>query len=356
MPLSPRSVSGHLPHHLTRRQFLAGLGSAAAAAAFLAACGDGDDPAPASATGSASGGEASTPTVPATETSPSTPAAFPVTIEHEFGSTTIEHAPSRIVAAGFNEVDFLLAFGVVPVGVRDFLGSYPEETRPWAVDLIGDTEVIVIGGQEIDFELVAGLNPDLIMAVYAFLDEGAYQALSGIAPTVTASQGGATWQEQTLITGRALGQQARAEEILAGIEERFGAVSTEHPEFAGKSLAILWGIGDPGVQYRLLPPTDLRAQFFYNMGFVAPEKTGEISPEEVNLLDQDLLAVFGWSEEAMAEHPLFQGLAAVQEGRVTYVAWDSDLAGALGFSSPLSIPYAVDLAVPVLAETLRGNS
>ena len=57
----------------------------------------------------------------------------------------------------------------------------------------------------------------------------------------------------------------------------------------------------------------------------------------------------------MASNPLFQGLRAVQDGRVTYVAWESDLAGALGFSSPLSIPYAIDLAAPLLAETLEGN-
>src|SRR5690606_29369791 len=91
-------------------------------------------------------------------------AAFPVTIEHEFGSTTVESAPTRIVAAGFNEADFLLAFGIVPVGVRDFIGEFPEETRPWAVDLIGDAAPVDIGGTEIDFEQVAQLEPDAILA------------------------------------------------------------------------------------------------------------------------------------------------------------------------------------------------
>jgi len=343
---------------VSRRRFLGGLGAAGIAAAFLAACGGSeDDPTPsttAGSTGSATGTAASTGTAEA----PGTPAAadaFPVTIEHEFGNTTVEQASTRVVAAGFNEVDFLLAFGVVPVGVRDFIGTYDETKRPWAMDLIGASNLVDIGGTEIDFERVAGLNPDLIMAVYAFLDDGAYTNLSGIAPTVTAPAGGATWQEQTRITGLALGQEQKAEELLGDIEARFAAVADEHPEFEGKTLAIVWGTGDPGAQFYLLPPTDLRAQFFYNMGFVPPEKTGEISAEEVNLLDQDVVAVFGWAEESMAGNPLFQTLAAVQEGRVTYIPWESDLAGALGFSSPLSIPYAIDIAAPLLALTLAGN-
>lgn len=345
--------------HVSRRRFLGGIGSAALAAAFLAACGGEDEPGTAatSTATTATGTATTSTTAPATATEgagtpEATPAAaYPVTIEHEFGSTTIEQAPTRVVAAGFNEVDFLLAFGVVPVGVRDFIGSYDETVRPWATELIGDAEMVDIGGTEIDFELVAGLDPDLIMGVYAFLDDGAYTNLSGIAPTVTAPAGGATWQEQTLITGQALGQAEQAEEILSGI-----ALSAEHPEFEGKTLAIVWGTGDPGAQFSLLPPTDLRAQFFYNMGFVPPEQTGEISAEELHLIDQDVIAVFGWTEAEMADNPLFQGLTAVQEGRITYVAWESDLAGALGFSSPLSIPYAIDLAAPLLASILEGNA
>lgn len=318
----------------TRREFITGVGAVALAAAFLAACGSEDEPDP---TAEASG-------------------AFPVTIEHEFGSTTVEEKPARIVAAGFNEVDFILAFGETPVGVRDFIGTYPEDTRPWAVDLIGDTELVVIGGTEIEFELVASLDPDLIMAVYAFLDEGAYTNLSGIAPTVAAPAGGATWKEQTAITGRALGQEARAEEIIREVDQRFVDVAEDHPEFADKTLAIVWGVSDPGSGYSLLPETDLRAQFFYDLGFVPPPVTGAISPEQASAIDQDLVVVFGWTETDMAGDELFQGLTAVQEGRIVYFAWESDLAGALGFSSPLSIPYAIDLAAPALAAALSGNS
>jgi iron complex transport system substrate-binding protein len=46
-------------------------------------------------------------------TSESEAAAFPVTIEHKFGETTIDAEPERVVSIGYNEHDFLLALGVV---------------------------------------------------------------------------------------------------------------------------------------------------------------------------------------------------------------------------------------------------
>lgn len=56
--------------------------------------------------------------------------SFSVSIEHQFGTTTIPAAPTRVVAIGFDEQDYVLAFGVTPVGVREFLG-YHAPNRPW---------------------------------------------------------------------------------------------------------------------------------------------------------------------------------------------------------------------------------
>lgn len=323
---------------ITRRRLLTAIPALGVFAAGIN-CGDDDD-------------DDSTPA----ETPTGADTAFPVTIEHEFGETTIDKKPTRIVAAGFNEVDFVLAFGEKPVGIRDFIGTYPEETRPWAVDLIKDAGFVDIGGEEIDFEKVATLDPDLIMAVYAFLDEGAFEKLNGIAPTIAGPMGGASWKEQTLITGRAFGQEAKAQELVSGVEQKVKDAIAANPGFAGKSLAILWGVNEPGSGYYLLPETDLRAQFFYDLGFVPPATTGEISADQAQLLDADVLVIFGWTKEQLAEDRLFQGLDVVKGGHLAYFTWESDLSGALGFSSPLSIPYAIDLVVPLLAGALEGAS
>ena len=120
---SGHSSIGYCEPNLTRRGAPVPVSRPAAAvlvallAAVLAACAGAPAPtAPPSAAATASA-------------QPS--AAFPVTIEHAFGSTTIPAAPQRVVTIGFNEADFALALGVVPVGVRDFIGEYPEEGRPW---------------------------------------------------------------------------------------------------------------------------------------------------------------------------------------------------------------------------------
>jgi iron complex transport system substrate-binding protein len=50
--------------------------------------------------------------------------------------------------------------------------------------------------------------------------------------------------------------------------------------------------------------------------------------------------------ETLEADPLWSQLEAVQDGRVVY--FDLDAENALGFSSPLSLPFALDAALPQL--------
>ena len=54
---------------------------------------------------------------------PSAEAAFPVTIEHKYGSTTIATRPERVVSVGDRDHEHLLALGIEPAGVRDWYGN-----------------------------------------------------------------------------------------------------------------------------------------------------------------------------------------------------------------------------------------
>jgi len=58
--------------------------------------------------------------------------AFPVTVEHAHGTTTIAEAPERVVTVGVNEQDAVLAMGIAPAGVTEWYGGHPFATRPWA--------------------------------------------------------------------------------------------------------------------------------------------------------------------------------------------------------------------------------
>lgn len=282
-------------------------------------------------------------------------AAFPVTIAHKYGSTVIPAEPERVVTAGFNDADYALAFGVVPVAVRDFIGPFPEETRSWAQETPAGTEPEKVSGEdgELNFEAIVALRPDLILA-YSYLEKEEYDKLTQIAPTVVEAKDGSLWQEHTLAVGRALGQEERATELVSALEERFAQARQEHPVFEGKTAAIVFGY-DPG-SYWLLEPRDPRTGLFTSLGLELPERTGQISLEQADLLDQDVIIVVGAERAAYQKDKLFQGLDAVREGRVVYLGgFETEFAGALGYDSPLSLPVALDILVPALAAALDGD-
>jgi iron complex transport system substrate-binding protein len=293
-------------------------------------------------------------TAPTAPTSAGT-AAFPVTIEHAFGSTTIPAAPQRVVTVGFNEADFALALGVVPVGVRDFIGEYAEESRPWAQEALGGATPEVVGGNELELEKSAALQPDVILGVYSFIDRATYERLIGIAPTVAppSETVAATWQEQTRLTGRALGLTERAEQVVADTEARFAEARAANPEFAGKTLAAGFVVG--GETYAL-GTDDLRTQLFTDLGFTLPATSTTLSRELLGELDKDVLVVLGESRAAAEADQQLAALRVVRDGRVAYLGdFSTPFAGALGFGSPLSLPYALDIAVPALRSAVGGT-
>ena len=279
------------------------------------------------------------------------------TIEHKYGKTEIEGVPERVVAVGYNEADFVLALGVVPVGVRDFIGPFEEKSRPWAQEELDGAEPKLVGGEKINLEVVAALEPDIILGIYSFIDQDGYELLSEIAPTVAQpakyEDGGTPWQEQMLITGRALGMEDQASEVVKKVKARFAEAREQHPEFEGKTVAVT--LVTEG-EFFVLGQDDLRTLLFTLLGFRLPDETGSISRERVDLLDQDALIFLGAGREALESNELLQSLDAVRQGRVIYFGdFSTDFAGALGYSSPLSLPFALDIAVPWLAAAIDGN-
>jgi iron complex transport system substrate-binding protein len=206
--------------------------------------------------------------------------AFPVTVQHKFGKTTVEKAPERVVTVGYTDQDAALAVGVVPVAVGDFLGGYDWRERPWAQDALGGAEPKVVAGQQINFEAVAAQRPDLIIAINAGLEQDDYDKLARIAPTVAQSGDyidfGMPWDEQTMLVARALGREQRGEEVVGRVEAKFAQVREEHPEFAGKSGILAYG-GPDG--YGAYATGDTRSRFFTDLGFELPEQVDELAGE-----------------------------------------------------------------------------
>ena len=87
------------------------------------------------------------------------------------------------------------------------------------------------------------------------------------------------------------------------------------------------------------------------------ESTGEISRERMSRLDEDVLVTAGLTDEQEAEVPVLPALDAVEEGRqVNLGDFSTEVNGAIGYSSPLSLSRALDLIVPQLAEAAGKES
>src|SRR5918996_2951065 len=243
------------------------LAIAAFLALLLTAWGSDDDAPPPPAEGAAAGVEAG---------------ALPVTIEHKFGSTTVEEAPQRIVVAGLREQDSLLALGIVPVATTEWYGKHPGAIFPWAEHALGDAprpEVLDFT-DGIEFEKIAGLRPDLILAVYSGLTQKDYDTLSKIAPTIAQPPGqvgwGSSWQDEILTVGRAVGRPKHAEKLRAEAEAQLAATAAEHPEFEGQTAAV----ATPYQGVYVYGPQDARTRLLTELGFGFPEALNDVGGDD----------------------------------------------------------------------------
>lgn len=294
---------------------------------------------------------------PAASGEPAADGQFPVTLNHAFGATTIEQQPQRVVAIGYNEADFVMALGVQPIAEREFQGDFDWQKRAWLPQPpLGPTPE-VLSGAELSVEQIAALQPDLILGVYSFLDRTTYDALSKIAPTVAQptedGSNAATWDEQTRITGQALGRTEQAEQVITETQKKFDEAKQAHPDFAGKNLKMAFYIEGTPWDFGT---DDLRAQLFEGLGFQVRPDSQELSLEQQGQLDGDVIAVMGRTRAEAEADPVFSAIPAVREGRVVYLGgFSTEFAGALGYSSPLSLPYAIDTVAPQLDAALKGQ-
>ncbi len=289
--------------------------------------------------------------------------AFPVVIEHQFGETTVQAGPSRIVSLSFIGHDFLLSLGKPPHALRKWFGPHPYGVWPWAADALGEARPIVMQG-EIDIEAIAAMQPDLIVGQWSGMTRREYQLLSRIAPTVPpqAQYGdyGTPWQEMLRTLGRATGRLDQAEEIIARIDARFHGIRQAHPEWQGASSVMVWAGQNGAYSAR-----DIRGQFIEALGFKVPDAINTkasfnnyyvlIPPEDLSPIDVDALIWLdaGGSVSRLERMPLRPTLRAYGEGREIYA--DVLLSAALSHSSPLSLNYALDRLVPLLEAAMDGD-
>ena len=354
----------------TRRRALA-LGSLALGAALLAGCSTGP--------AGGSGGETS---ASASESAGSgSEAAFPRTIEHAFGTTEIPEQPERVAAVSWVNQDIALSLGVVPVGVAATeYGGNENQSTDWfdakLEELGGEAPVQYSETDGLDYQAIAATEPDVILATYSGIDEEQYSKLSEIAPVVAYPEGtapfGTPWQDSTRIIGEALGKEDEAEQVVADVEEQMASAAQEHPELEGTTF--LYGTVDPAAadQIYLFTATDNRPKFLSALGMelapVVAEDEGAQdafyitwSPERADELESDILVTSAADEsvgETITADPLLGSIPAVEDGTMVLQTDEQEVLS-ISASSPLSIPWALENALPKItaaAEKAGGSS
>lgn len=297
--------------------------------------------------------------------------AFPVTIQHFFGETTIPAAPKRVLAMGWITPDAVVALGVAPIAIpMQRYGGNEDAVSPWLAEAIARQGMAlperIDFDTDIPFEQVLALDPDLILAPYSALTKEEYERLSAIAPTVAYKTGpwSGTWQDITLTVGEALGRKDAAQALIDQTDAGLAAQAAAHPEFKGKTFAFgaTWA-GEPGLP--IYVATDPRVQMMQQLGFtmapgVAALPTDQnfyvtVSYENLGALDADVFVSWDGGtpeDDAVFANPLVERYRPIAEHHHLRLT-DESFVLATSAPSVLSIPWSTDRLVPALSDLLK---
>jgi iron complex transport system substrate-binding protein len=291
--------------------------------------------------------------------SSSSSGAFPVTIEHTFGETTIDEEPQNVVTWGFGSTDAALALGVVPVAIpfQSYAGD-EEGVLPWIADELDelgvDTPTVLPEGDEVPFEAIAAAQPDVILANYSGITEQDYQTLTEIAPTV-AYQGEAwttPWEDVVTTVGKALGKEQEAEQLVTDTQQTVADAAAEHPELQGKTVAAVW---DTAGTFYVYEAADARVEFLTDLGLELAPSLDELSTdestfyftlsyEETSKLTSDILLSYASTQEeadAFAAQPYAQTMEQIRNGHHATLVGDEFIA-AVSPPTVLSMTWGLD--------------
>lgn len=295
--------------------------------------------------------------------------AFPVTVQHAFGETTIAKGPERIVTWGLSSQDALIALGQVPVGMPTFRSEgFDHDIQPWTAEgiaALGGAEPFILdNATEVPIEQIAALKPDLILAVHSGISAAEYDRLSQIAPVV-AYPGEAwttTWSDVITITGKAIGKAAAGEALVAELKQFVLDQAAARPEMAGKSFVTLI---DYNNEVGIHSAADTRASFLASAGMVIAAKAegageGEVywyplSYELFDTIPADILIGYFHTPAAADEffsRPFVQASPQVAKGAFVKMD-DRALNMAMISMSALSLRWGVPRYFDKIAEAAR---
>lgn len=253
--------------------------------------------------------------------------ALAVDITHDLGTTAVPDAPKRIVVLEYSFVDTLAAVGVAPVGIAD--DDKRDSVVPAYTDVIGTDWTSVGLRREPSLEVIASLDPDLIIADTS-RHEAIYGALSDIAPTIAFDSLTGTYEvalEAARTIAHAVGKDAELEARLAEHTARMDAFKAEIGDVSGLSIQFMI---DNGEGIFLHSPVSyngsLLAWFGFSSNMVTPdghsyaEAIVETSLEQLSEINPDIILRGKYADPGLTDswvgQPLYDNLTAVKSGHV----------------------------------------
>ncbi|MEU0483232.1 iron-siderophore ABC transporter substrate-binding protein [Streptosporangium sp. NPDC006013] len=320
------------------------------------------------------GGSSETKGESASSSTSSSTSAFPMTIQHALGTTTIQAKPERVATVNWANHEAPLALGVVPVGMAaaNFGDDDGDGLLPWVderlKELKAEKPVLFDETDGIDFEAVADTKPDVILAAYSGLTKQDYETLSKIAPVVAYPDAAwaTPWREIIRMNSKAIGLADEAEKLITDIEGDISQVVAKYPQLKGKSAMFMTHVDPNDVsEVGFYTTHDTRTLFFEDLGLTIPGSIAEASKgtdkfaltrsaEQIDLFDDvDIITGYGDEKgelfETLRKDPLLSKIPAVKRGSV-YLLPGSTPLGTAANPTPLSISWVLEDYAKALAE------
>ncbi|MEE4011583.1 iron-siderophore ABC transporter substrate-binding protein [Roseibium sp. FZY0029] len=249
-------------------------------------------------------------------------------ITDSMGTVTVPDAPKRIVVLTNEGTEALLELGVTPVGA-----SNSWQGDPWWDHISDAMEGAEPVGMEnaINLELVAALEPDLILANKQRHEE-IYPQLTAIAPTVMSRELRGDWKINFRLYAEALGKEQEADAAIADYDASVAELREKLGDHLNEEVSVIRFV--PG-QIRIYQLDSFSGVLLKDIGFHRPAnqnveefaiRTGK---ESIPDMDGDRIFYFTYDngdgkgtslEEEVLADPLWQSLSAVQAGKVHQVS------------------------------------
>jgi len=295
---------------------------------------------------------------------PGDASAFPVTIEHAFGETTIAAKPERVATVSWSNQEVPIALGVVPVGMAKVTWGDDDGDGilPWVEEKLdelgGETPVLFNEDDGIDFEAVADTHPDVILAAYSGLTQEDYDTLSKIAPVVAYPEvaWGTSVDDMIRLNAKALGLSKEGDALIEQLHGKIDAALEANAVIKDKK--ILFSFIDPSdfSQIGFYTTLDTRPGFLKGLGLPVPAVveeesaatdsfyTSASSEEAERFADVDIFVTYGDPDGDLVAQlqadPLLSKIPAIAAGHVVILPNATPLAASAN-PSPLSIGYNI---------------